>query len=282
MVSRPTSITVIAWFLIGISVLGAAGIVLGFLVPKPTANEVVDESPIPVAIQYGFAFIGTAIDLVSGYFMLRGRNWSRYLYVVWSASHVAVFFWLTSSHRLYLIPGAVITIVIAIFLFVPGANAFFAAGERYIDPRSIPSPRRSAGILFYFFAGFIFTCTGSAALMSIGGGIGKTLMVCTIMLPFAVCLSIGRWLSAEENWRRDVGIVLCVSTPLAAAMAVMIAGVFANPQFNKKIPPEHADLMSDYRFATVWFVAWSLLGVALILASRNYSKQPRIPRPLAR
>jgi tryptophan-rich sensory protein len=113
-------------------------------------------------------------------------------------------------------------------------------------------------------------------------GIVKTLMICFFLLPFAICLAIGRWFSAEENWKRDVGIVLIVSSLAGAAMSFTIAAVLRNPEFNKKIPPEHTDFMSDYLFAAIWFAAWLLLGAALVVIGRNEAKRSQLPRPLAR
>jgi hypothetical protein len=281
MVSRPTSITVIAWFLIGMGFLGALG-TLGWLVfPKVHTREIVDQNPTPVPITYGMAIAGIAVDLICGYFMLRGRHWTRYMYVSWSALRLAVFL-PASLNKLFMIPSALIFIAITIFLFAPAANAFFAAGEQNIDPRGVPSTRRMIGMLFYFLAGFFFTCMGPMALTSVGGGIVKTMMICFFLLPFAICLSIGRWLSAQEHWKREVGIVILLSWLPALAMVTMMATVFANPRFNPRLRPEHADLMGDYWFAAVWFGAWLLLGCGLLFVSRNDSRQPSIPRPLAR
>ena len=281
MVSRPTSITVIAWFLIGMGFLGVFGIAAGFIIPKPHLHEALPENPIPAPLLRGIEIAGAAIELICGYFMLRGRNWTRYAYVVWSAPRLVLFL-VTAPMKLFLIPSATIFAVITVLLFLPAANAFFAAGGENIDPRSVPSTRRMFGILFYFLAGFFFACMGPATLMSFGAGIVKTMMICFFLLPFAVCLSIGRWLSAQENWKREVGIVILATWLPAVAMVTMMATVFANPRFNPKLRPENADLMSDYLFAAVWFGARLLLGCALLFVSRNDSRQPSIPRPLAR
>jgi len=63
----------------------------------------------------------------------------------------------------------------------------------------------------------------------------------------------------------------------------MMLSVFENPEFKKKLTPEHADMFHDYLFAAVWFSAWLILGCALVLMSRNDSqKRPQIPRPVGR
>jgi hypothetical protein len=281
MVSRPMSVSVVAWILLAFGALGAMGVAL-MLVPRSAAvTESMATSPIPIPIQYAMSIAGTAMELVSGYFILRGKNWARVLYVVWSATGFLISF-LTSPVTIMLVPSVAIFLAITFFLFRPAANAFFASDGRNIDPRSLPSTRRLVGVLFYILAGFWFTCTGFAALMSFDAGIVKMIMICVFLLPFAICLSIGRWLSSGHQWKRDVGIVFIVSTFTGAMMSVMMAGVFANPEFNKKMRPEHADFFHDYLFAAVWFGAWLLLGGALVLMSRSSTEQPNIPRPVAR
>src|SRR3954468_24204305 len=92
MVSRPTSITVIAWYLIGLSFLGALGYAAAIFTAKPIAHEVSDANLIPPPIQHAMGIGGFVLDVVCGYFMLRGRNWTRYVYVTWSALHLATLF----------------------------------------------------------------------------------------------------------------------------------------------------------------------------------------------
>jgi hypothetical protein len=281
MVSRPTSVTVIAWYLIGLSSLGALGYVTAIFAAKPITHEVSDAGLISPPIRHAIGMGGFVLDVVCGYFMLRGRNWSRYVYVGWSALHLAILF-PGSSTKFAMIPGVAILAVTAVYLFRPAANTFFAAGGQNIDPRSIPSTRRMFGILFYFIAGFFFSCTGIISLSSFGVGVAKPLMLCVFLLPFAICLSIGRWLSAQETWKREIGTVILISCLAAIWMAIMMATMYANPEFNRKLRPERADLMSDYLFATIWHGAWLLLGGALLFVSRNDSARPSIPRPLAR
>ena len=141
--------------------------------------------------------------------------------------------------------------------------------------------QRVVSIIFYILAGFFFSCTGMGALMS-PEGIAKTIMLCFQILPFAICLAIGRALSPGPVWKRDVGIVFIISAAAGAVFAVMMAAVYANPEFNKKLRPEHADMFRDYLFVVLWFVAWELLGIALVLMSPKDEERPQIPRPLAR
>ncbi len=99
--------------------------------------------------------------------------------------------------------------------------------------------------------------------------LSKLFILSFLLLPFAICLAIGRRLSPGPQWKRDVGIVLTVSAAVGAIFAVMMAVVFANPDFNNHLRPESADLFRDYLFAVIWFVVWEFVGAALLLLSRK-------------
>ena len=268
---RPTSITVIGYFLLGLGILGFIGYSLALVLNYEAAQEVMAENTLPIPLQHAMSLGGAVISVLSGYYLLHGRNWARYLYVMWTV--LAFLIGLTTSPMsLTLIPGAIVFFVITFFLFRPAANAFFACDGDNIEPGSIPSTRRVLSIIFYIVAGFFFACTGAGALMSFEAGIVKTMMLCFQMLPFAVCLAIGRLLSPGPGWKRDVGVVFIAAALAGALMAVMMAVTFANPEFQEANKLNQAELFSDYLFASVWFISWVLLGGALLLMSR---KSPR-------
>lgn len=119
---RPTSISVIAWILIvmaGVSLISTSA-----MINNPVAEELMAKSSVPVTVQYVLSYIALAITFVSGIAMLKGLNWSRYLYVIWSFIGFT-FSLATSPMKVALIPGFVIFLVIAFFLFSAKANAFF-------------------------------------------------------------------------------------------------------------------------------------------------------------
>jgi hypothetical protein len=153
MTYRPISITIIGWILIVLGTLGLLDSIIATMVTNPSTDEILAQSPIPIPIQHAMSIAGSVVTLVSGYFLLRGRNWARYLYVVWSAIGMVVAL-LTTRMKIMLIPGAIIFFVIAFFLFHPTSNAFFVSGGKDIAPQSIPSTRRIASVTLYVFAGF--------------------------------------------------------------------------------------------------------------------------------
>ena len=60
--------------------------------------------------------------------MLKGYNWARYLYVIWSLIGFVIQI-ATSPVKVMLIPGFLIFLLVTFFLFRPNANAFFAPTE---------------------------------------------------------------------------------------------------------------------------------------------------------
>ena len=122
MKNRPTSITVICWILI---IMGGISLVTSTInLNNPIAEELMSRSPIPVTVQYTILYIGLLVMLVSGIAMLKGRNWARYLCVVWFVVGF-MFSMATSPMKAAMIPGLVFFIIMAFFLFCPKAKAYF-------------------------------------------------------------------------------------------------------------------------------------------------------------
>lgn len=129
---RPTSITVVAWFIIvtsGISLLATP-----LSLNNPMAQELMAKNPLPISLQIAMAYLGLTISIVSGIGMLKAQNWARLLYVIWGGFGfvVGVF---TSPVKLMMIPGLVILAIIAFFLFQPSANKYFSIKEAASDPQ---------------------------------------------------------------------------------------------------------------------------------------------------
>jgi len=133
MKKRPTSITVIAWILIVMS--GISLITSTISLNNPMAKELMSRSSIPIPIQYAMMYVGLLITLISGIAMLKGQNWARLLYVIWSIIGF-VFGIATSPMKAAMIPGFVVFLIIAFFLFRPKANEYFAGTEVQSDAES--------------------------------------------------------------------------------------------------------------------------------------------------
>jgi hypothetical protein len=107
---RPLSVTLIACLLI---LSGAAGIAYHF-------TDVKTWHPFP----YGYmaTLLIRVLAIVAGIYLLRGRDWARWVALLWIAFHLGISFFNDWSQV------AVHTVVLAVFCYVllrPAANAYF-------------------------------------------------------------------------------------------------------------------------------------------------------------
>ncbi len=134
MKARPTSITVISWILIAMGAISLAANTA--MINNPKVHELMGKNPIPIPVQHVISYIGLLIMIVSGIAMLKGRNWARYLYVVWSLIGLVIGI-VTSPMKAMMIPGLVIFAVIAFFLFRPRATEYFSPAEPSDDAQRV-------------------------------------------------------------------------------------------------------------------------------------------------
>ncbi len=113
MKKRPTAITVISWLFIAV---GAAGFISGLL---PFAQRLAESRRNP----WELISVETVrlLGIIAGAFMLRGRNWARWLLVCWLAFHVGISAFHTVQET---IVHAILMAVVLWFLFRPSANDF--------------------------------------------------------------------------------------------------------------------------------------------------------------
>src|SRR5262245_58596503 len=117
MSKRPLSITVVSWIFIAAGVVGLTYHATQFKALPPFDYELL-----------GICFV-RLLAIVCGAFMLRGRNWARWVAVVWLGYHVI----LRVGHTLFaLLTHSLLLAAIAYILFRPQASAYF---------RSAPSKR---------------------------------------------------------------------------------------------------------------------------------------------
>ena len=131
---RPTSVTVIAWILI---VLGGVSIVTtSLLLNNPSMTELMSKNPVPIPVQYTISYTGMLAMIICGIGMLKGQNWSRFLYVIWTAIGLAISI-VTSPMKAAMIPGVVFFVVVTFFLFRPAATRYFTGKESPDDAESV-------------------------------------------------------------------------------------------------------------------------------------------------
>jgi hypothetical protein len=111
---RPLSVTVIAWLYLIMGVVGLAYHATELKIARPLENDAV------------WVCFVRLLAIIAGAFMLRGRNWARWLAVAWMAWHV----YLSAFHPLSeLIMHSVLLVVFALFLFRPPASVWFRAAK---------------------------------------------------------------------------------------------------------------------------------------------------------
>jgi len=123
---RPTSVSVIAWYLIVTSGITLVTFAMSF--NNPMVRELMAKSPIPIPLQLAMGYVGLLITIVSGIALLKRQNWARFLYVGWSVIGFMIGI-LTSPMKAAMIPGFVVLAVITFFLFRPKANEYFSTRE---------------------------------------------------------------------------------------------------------------------------------------------------------
>jgi len=107
---RPISISVISWLFLAIGSIGLAYHATEFKQARPFQYDIFLVCLVRVLAIFG------------AFFMLRGRNWARWLLLGWMAYHVI----LSAFHSLSeLIIHGLLFAVIAYFLFGPKATAYF-------------------------------------------------------------------------------------------------------------------------------------------------------------
>ena len=122
MKQRPKSISIIAWILI---VIGAISLITtSAMINNPVTRDLMNNSPIPVPAQYIISYLGLFVTIISGIAMLNGKNWSRYLYIIWSLIGFTISI-TTFPIKTAIIPGFLVFLVAVYFLLRREANEFF-------------------------------------------------------------------------------------------------------------------------------------------------------------
>jgi hypothetical protein len=108
---RPLSITIISWLFIAAGAVGLAYHATEFKALRPSKYELVWVSFVRL------------LAIVAGVFMLRGRNWARWLLVLWLAYHVGLSFLHTPFE---LIVHGLLFLAVLYFLFRAPARVYFS------------------------------------------------------------------------------------------------------------------------------------------------------------
>lgn len=138
MPQRPPIITGIGWFLTLLGVVSITSTAMTY--NDPTVLQYMSRNPMPIPLQYAISFVGLLIMTVSGLGMLRGYNWSRYLYIVWNLIGFAISF-ATVPARSAMVPSLILFGFVTFVMVGPKAQAYFSA--RPYSPATNGTPGRS-------------------------------------------------------------------------------------------------------------------------------------------
>jgi hypothetical protein len=116
---RPIAVTVIAWIFLASGLIGLVYHAKDFNSKGPVQFDLVSVSLVRL------------LAVIGAVFLLRGRNWARWLLVLWLAYHVGLSTLHSTSQT---VMHALLLAVIAAFLFRPPASAYFR-------PIHLPSER---------------------------------------------------------------------------------------------------------------------------------------------
>ncbi len=127
MSKRPRSITIISWVFLAAGVVGLSYHASEFKAQRPFEWDLV------------WVCFVRLLAILSGVFMLRGRNWARWLLVVWLGYHVL----LSVLHTPFeLVVHGLLFAVVLFFLFRAPASAYFrGATTTAHNPDFEPSDR---------------------------------------------------------------------------------------------------------------------------------------------
>ncbi|MCI0492204.1 MAG: hypothetical protein L0Z07_04620, partial [Planctomycetes bacterium] len=130
-------------------------------------------------------------------------------------------------------------------------------------------------------SGFFFQTTCLTAFMWAPDELAKWLVLSFGLLPASVFLSIGRVLSPERRWKREVGIVLIASAGAGTLAVLTMALMFKNPAMPEHLATIQTEFGVDYVSGISWIVLLGLLGVLLLRAARKQhgsaQRGPRVP-----
>jgi hypothetical protein len=139
MEKRPLSITIIAWLLIALTVLGLIGaFTMG---SNPAMTKALEQMHMSLQMYQGWVVLSSIVTLIFCYGFLKGQPWSRVLYVVWGVIGLVVGFY-TSPMKAALAISLLVLVVVAFFLFRENANDWFQARGFMLKRELAPSQRR--------------------------------------------------------------------------------------------------------------------------------------------
>lgn len=128
---RPESVTVIGWLLVVFGAFGLLGCLLGWSIRDwPALQQTLASYHYPLSFQtmMEIGILGTTVRLLCAVGILRRMGWTRHLYLAWSVLMAAYALWI-GPWPLFVLPSILFSLVVAVLLFRPAANRWFAGED---------------------------------------------------------------------------------------------------------------------------------------------------------
>jgi hypothetical protein len=269
---RPISITIIAWYLI----ISACFILIYFSIRfnDPATWKFMSMGSIPVTVQLILFYLGLTISLISGVGFLKRQNWSRFLYTGWSGISIIIGLTVTSL-RYSSLPGLVLFMVIALFLFRSKANDYFKS-KQISSANEIDGVQEKGKhnifllvikILIYIISAILIGMGSMMAFLNDEDVVGLVIIFILLGLIFLV---VGLLLNRFQKWKRDTAIVLISGAGYAAFMVAAMIFISLSPEFRKsfQIPPDFS-LFTDYSTGGSFIVLFVVAGLVLLWLQKS-------------
>lgn len=114
---RPKTVTAAAGFVIALALMSIGGLLAELALTFKTS----------LPRQWLFVLLGSFVSVMSGIFILKGKNWARWGFLAWSLFTFA--YALTEVKFIALTPHLILMTIIMLFLFGKSANRYFAQNE---------------------------------------------------------------------------------------------------------------------------------------------------------
>lgn len=124
MEKRPVSLTIIAVLLIILSLLGLVAVMM--IGRLPGTAEAIQQMHVSLMFLQVWGVVGTIVNLICAYGILKGMPWSRVLYIAWGVLGLVVSAY-TSPSKGGVVFGLIVLVVFGVFLWTNAANDWFQA-----------------------------------------------------------------------------------------------------------------------------------------------------------
>lgn len=113
--NRPLVVTIVSWFYVAVGVISLVAHSLSLLAPGMLPGRGTTQ-------EHSLALLSAILAIAGGAFMLRGRDWARWLCVAWMGFHVILSFWHPRSE---LLVHALLFAGVLYLLLRPSSAAYF-------------------------------------------------------------------------------------------------------------------------------------------------------------